>query len=90
MNINKPDTNKEKKGFRNNTVSHSIIEKRKQEKKPYVLNERKTDVISFNPRAFQRYDAVKVGDKNEPYKSNNNHNFIETKNIDEKKAQHRY
>jgi hypothetical protein len=28
-NINNPVTNKEKKGFRNNTVSHSIIEKRK-------------------------------------------------------------
>ena len=86
--INNPDSNKEKKGFRNNTVSHSIIENRKQERKPYVLNERKTDVISFNPRAFQRYNAV--GDKNEPYKGNNNHNYIETKNIDEKKAQRKY
>ena len=45
-----------KKSARNNTVSHTIIEKRKTEPKPYVLNERRTDIIKFSPRALQKYN----------------------------------
>ena len=99
--VEKTNTNGPKPGFRNNTVSHTIIEKRKTENKPYVLNQRKNDKISFTPRMFQRYNDAIIGDKDMPYKSDNNHSFIVTKKVtrevrtvadlpDTKKIHHRY
>ena len=79
--VQKPIINEPKSGLRNNTVSHAIIEKRKEERKPYVLNERKTETIKFTPRALQKYNDVILGDKDEPYKGSNNHSIIITKNI---------
>ena len=70
-----------KRSTRNNTVSHTIIEKRKTEPKPYVLNERKTDVIKFSPRALQKYNDSIIGNKDEPYRSNDNHRMIVTRNV---------
>ncbi len=76
--INSQDS---KKSARNNTVSHTIIEKRKTEPKPYVLNERRTDIIKFSPRALQKYNDSIIGNKDEPYRSNNNHNMTVIKNV---------
>ena len=42
---------KNEKGIRHNTVSHSIIELRRSPRKPYVLNQRKTDTIKYAPEA---------------------------------------
>lgn len=85
------DSNK-KGGYRNNTVSHAIIDIKRTERKPYVLNERKTDIIKFNPNHFLKYNNSK--EKTEPYKGGNNHSIIVTKNVtndsSDKKAHHRY
>ena len=76
-----PDENREKR-FRNNTVSHSIVEKRGGERKTYVLNERKTDKINFVPNAIRRYNNITfAGNKPERYKDNYNHVIIVSKNI---------
>ena len=79
-NMNLPDTT-DKNKFRHNTVSHKIVDIKKGERKPYVLNERKTDKISFHPNAFMKYKATNNKDKNEPYKNNKNHSIIVTRNV---------
>ena len=52
--------------MRNNTVSHSIVEIKKSPKKPYVLHERKCDVIRHEVKYKIKY---------------NNHTIFVTKNI---------
>ena len=94
--LGEPDN--KKGGFRNNTVSHAIIDIKRAERKPYVLNERKIDIIKFSPNNYLRYNTSK--EKPEPYKGSNNHSIIITKNvtkeyktvadIPDKKAHHRY
>ena len=79
-NMNLPDTT-DKNKFRHNTVSHKIVDIKKVEHKPYVLNERKTDKISFHPSAFMKYNATNSKDKNEPYKNDKNHSIIVTRNV---------
>ena len=80
-----------KRSTRNNTVSHTIIEKRKTEPKPYVLKERKTDVIKFSHRALQKYNDSIIGNKDEPYRSNDNHRMIVTRNVTkEDRTKHSY
>ena len=79
-NMNLPDTT-DKNKFRHNTVSHKIVDIKKVEHKPYVLNERKTDKISFHPSAFMKYNATNSKDKNEPYKNEKNHSIIVTRNV---------
>lgn len=76
--LGEPDSNK-KGGYRNNTVSHAIIDIKRTERKPYVLNERKTDIIKFNPNHFLKYNTSK--EKSEPYKGTNNHSIIVTRNV---------
>ena len=79
--INSPDTNTaNKNNFRHNTVSHKIVDIKKGERKPYVLNERKTDIISFRPNAFRKYSFSNNWNK-EPLKSDKNHSIITTRNV---------
>ena len=81
---------KNEKGIRHNTVSHSIIELRRSPRKPYVLNQRKTDTIKYAPRGPRRYNDSIVGDIDKPYEGNDNHSIsitvIRNDTKDDKKA----
>ena len=81
ININSPDSNTtNKNNFRNNTVSHKIVDIKRGEPKPYVLNERKTDIISFRPNALRKYSFSNNWD-DIPLKSDKNHSIITTRNV---------
>ena len=81
INMNSPDTNTtNKNSLRYNTVSHKIVDIKRTEPKPYVLNERKTDIISFRPNAFRKYSFSNKWD-DVPLKSDKNHSVITTRNV---------
>ena len=79
INISSPDTNN-KNNLRHNTVSHKIVDIKKGERKPYILNERKTDIISFQPSAFRKYSLSNKWDDT-PYKSDKNHSIVTIRNV---------
>ena len=81
ININSPDSNTtNKNSLRHNTVSHKIVDIKRGEPKPYVLNERKTDIISFRPNALRKY-SFSNNWNDLPLKSDKNHSIITTRNV---------
>ena len=74
----------EQNNFRNNIFFHSIIETSKKEKKPLILNTKKTDSIIFNPREQnQKNDNISyiISNKNGKKELKTNNNRIDIKNI---------
>ncbi len=66
---------------RNNTVSHSIKEiKNSSYQKPYVLNERKCDIIRYQVKYKLKYNNAEKGDDS-LINNSNNHSIYERKNI---------
>ena len=65
--------------YRNNTVSHTIINIKNTSQKPVVLNVRKTDVIRYHVGMPQRYSVELNNCK--PLISNANHSIKITRNV---------
>ena len=81
INMYTPDTDiANKNSLRHNTVSHKIVNIKRGEPKPYVLNERKTDIISFRPNALRKYSFSNNWD-DVPLKSDKNHSVFTTRNV---------
>ena len=70
--------------FRNNVFFHSIIETSKKEKKPVILNTKKTDSITFNqrePNQIKNNISYIISNENSNKKLKTKNNRIDIKNI---------
>ena len=67
--------------MRNNTVSHSIVDIKKSPKKPYVLHERKCDVIRHEVKYKIKYNNSNLKGEDKPVINSDNHTIFVTKNV---------